>query len=124
MTVRIDKWLKVARIFKTRTKATAACTSGKVRVNSVTAKPHHSVLPDDQIEVRFGDWTRILIVKRIADKPVPKAVAREFYEDRSSPRPRLDPIDRILLKGGESRERGKGRPTKKERRSINHLKGK
>ena len=123
MSVRLDKWLKVARIFKTRSKATQACTANRVKVNGTTAKPHRSVLLEDQVEVRFGDWTRILIVKGIADKPISKAAARELFEDRSPPRPQLDPIDRIMRQSPEQREKGKGRPTKRDRRQIEDLKG-
>lgn len=123
MSVRIDKWLNAARIFKTRSKATEACAANRIKVNGLPAKPHRPVLLEDQIEVRFGDWTRILIVKGIAEKPIPKAAARELFEDRSPPRPQLDPIDRILRQAPVEREKGKGRPTKRERRQIEDLTG-
>lgn len=122
--VRLDKWLQVARVFKTRTQATRACNLGRVTVNGQEAKPHRHLLLEDRIEVRVEDWTRILVVRELRDKPVPKAAARELYLDLSPPRPRLDPIDRILLKGPETRDRGAGRPTKRERRDIDRLKGK
>jgi len=121
--VRLDKWLKVARIFKTRSQATRACTANRITVNGISAKAHRLVQLEDRIEVRFGDWTRILVVKGIAGKPLPKAASRELFEDQSPPRPRLDPIDRILRGSPERREKGKGRPTKKERRQIEDLKG-
>jgi len=122
MTVRLDKWLQVARVFKTRTQATRACSLGRVRVNGQTAKAHRDLLLEDKIEVRMGDWTRILVVKELRDKPVPKAVARELYLDLTPPRPRLDPIDRIMRSGTEHREKGSGRPTKRDRRQIDRLK--
>jgi ribosome-associated heat shock protein Hsp15 len=124
MNVRLDKWLQVARIFRTRTQATRACNLGRVRVNGQEAKPHRQLLLEDRLEVQFEDWTRILVVRQLRDKPVARALARELYLDLSPPRPHLDPIDRILRQGPETRERGLGRPTKKERREIERLKAK
>ncbi len=97
--VRLDKWLQVARVFKTRTQATRACNLGRVSIDGQASKPHRSVQPGDRLEIRFGDWTRILIVRELHDRPVSKARAREMYEDLSPPRPRLDPIDRIMREG-------------------------
>ena len=124
MSVRLDKWLQVARVFKTRTLAQRACTGGRVKSNGSTAKGHRAVSVDDKLEVRFGDWTRVLVIKKIEPRPVPKAVARELYLDLSPPRPHLDPIDRIMRQSPAHRERGKGRPTKKERRDVERLKRK
>jgi len=122
MKVRIDKWLQIVRAFKTRTQATRACNLGRVRLNGVVAKPHKEPLLEDRVEIRFGDWTRILIVKGIRQKSVPKALAAKLYLDLSPPRPTLDPIDRILKGRPEKREPGSGRPTKRERRLIGRLK--
>jgi ribosome-associated heat shock protein Hsp15 len=124
MSVRLDKWLQIARVFKTRTQATQACGLGRVRVNGFVAKPHRSAAVGDRIEVTFRDWTRILVVREIRERPVSKALARELYEDIGPPRPRLDPIDRVMRQGTEIREKGKGRPTKRERRKTDRLKGK
>jgi len=121
MTVRLDKWLKIARIFKTRSKATDACNRGRVALNGFPAKPHRSPAVDDRIEIQFGDWTRIVIVKELREKSVTKAIAATLYEDISPPRPKMDKIDRIMMQGTEHREKGKGRPTKRERREIDRL---
>lgn len=123
MNVRLDKWLQIVRAFKTRTQATRACNLGRVKVNGVTAKPHKQPTLEDRIEIRFGDWNRVLIVKGIRKKSVPKAIAAELYLDLSPPRPEQDPIDRIIKGRPELRESGKGRPTKRERRLIGKLKG-
>jgi ribosome-associated heat shock protein Hsp15 len=123
MNVRLDKWLQIVRAFKTRTQATHACNLGRVRVNGVVAKPHRQAFLEDRVEIRFGDWTRVLIVKGIRQKSVPKALTTELYLDLSPPRPRQDPIDRILKGRPELRERGSGRPTKRARRLIGKLKG-
>lgn len=118
MSVRLDKWLQIARVFKTRTQATHAVDLNRVRVNGQTAKPHRNLVPGDRIEVELGDWTRVLIVKELKDKPVPKAEAATLYEDQSPPRPDADPLKRLLRRAPVLRERGAGRPTKKERRDM------
>ena len=118
MSVRLDKWLQVARVFKTRTQATHAVDLNRVRVNGQPAKPHRNLVPGDRIEVEIGDWTRVLIVKELKDKPVPKAEAALLYEDQSPPRPEADPLKRLLRRTPVLREKGAGRPTKKERRDM------
>ncbi|HKV10752.1 MAG TPA: RNA-binding S4 domain-containing protein [Thermoanaerobaculia bacterium] len=118
MSVRLDKWLQVARVFKTRTQATHAVDLNRVRVNGQPAKPHRNLAPGDRIEVEIGDWTRVLIVKELKDKPVPKAEAAALYEDQSPPRPDTDPLQRLLRRTPVLREKGAGRPTKKERRDM------
>lgn len=117
MDVRLDKWLQVARVFKTRSQATRACNLSRVRVNGTVAKPHRSVAVGDRIEVEKGDWKRIVVVTELRDRPVPKAEAATLYEDQSPPRPR-DPLERLLRRPPVSREKGAGRPTKKERREL------
>ncbi len=114
--VRLDKWLQVARVFKTRSQATRACNLSRVRVNGQPAKPHKGLSVGDRIEVERGDWTRILVVRELRDKPVAKALAAELYEDLSPPRPQLSELERLMRRPPEQRERGRGRPTKKERR--------
>jgi len=119
--VRLDKWLQVARLFKTRSQATAACEAGRVAVNGSAAKPHRSVRLEDRIEVQIESWKRIVLVKGLKDKAIPKAQARLLYEDVSPPRPAPDPFEQLLRKSGV-RDRGSGRPTKRERRQIERLK--
>lgn len=120
MSVRLDKWLQVARVFKTRTQAGKACGLNRVRVNGHPAKAHRPLSLDDRIEVRLNNWTRVLIVRGLRNKPVPRVEARELYEDLSPPRPKLDPIDRIVGPAA-ARERGSGRPSKRDRRRIDEL---
>ena len=118
MSVRLDKWLHVARMYKTRTKATDACDLGRVQVNGQTAKPHRHLNPGDRIELTQGDWDRILIVKELKDKPVAKAEAPLLYEDQSPPKPAADPLARLLRRPPVLRDAGAGRPTKKDRREM------
>ena len=118
MAVRVDKWLQVARVFKTRSRATKACNLGRVRVNGHTAKPHRSLAPGDEIEIDIRDWTRKLVVRELRDKPLPKAEVPRLFEDLSPPRPEPDPWGRLLAQRPARRDSGLGRPTKKERRDI------
>ena len=118
MSVRLDKWLHVARAFKTRTQATHAVDLNRVRVNGQAAKPHRNLVVGDRIEVEIGEWTRVLIVKELKDKAVSKEEARTLFEDLSPPRPEADPMLRLMRRPPALREKGAGRPTKKERREI------
>ena len=118
MSARLDKWLHVACVFKTRSQATRAVDLNRVRVNGESVKPHRNLVPGDRIEVVLGDWTRVLVVKELRDKSVSKEEARTLYEDLSPPRPEADPMKRLLLRPPALRERGAGRPTKKERRDM------
>ena len=118
MSVRLDKWLQVARAFRTRTKATKACTLGRVRVNGETCKPHRHLKLGDQVEVDLGDWTRVLVVLELRDRPLPKAQAARVFEDKSPPRPVPDVWSRLMRRTPAQRERGTGRPTKRDRRDI------
>lgn len=119
--VRLDKWLQVARVFKTRSQATRACNLNRVRVNDQSAKAHKNLALDDRVEVELGDWTRILVVKELHDKPLPKAEAARVFEDLSPPRPKPDELMRLMRRSPVERPRGLGRPSKKERRELDRL---
>ncbi len=123
MGVRLDKWLQVARAFKTRSQATRACTLSRVRVNGVIAKAHKQLAIDDRIEVEKGNWLRVFVVKELRDKPLPKAEAARLFEDLSPPPPPKDSLERLLRSKPVHRERGMGRPTKRDRREIERLRG-
>lgn len=122
--VRLDKWLHVARAYKTRSQATRACALGRVRVNGAKAKAHRNVQIGDRVEVEaLKDWTRILIVQELWDKPLPKAEAAKLFLDESPPRPELDPVARLMRRPAVVREAGAGRPTKRDRRKLDRLRG-
>ena len=118
MTVRLDKWLDVACIFKTRSLAGRACSTGRVSVNGTVAKPHRGLATGDRVEIDRGDWVQVLDVLAVGDKSVAKTEARAMYRDLSPPRPELDPIQRLIRAPAARREPGRGRPTKRERRQI------
>lgn len=113
---RVDVWLWAVRQCKTRSAATAACRAGHVRVNGENVKPAQKVRVGDEVRYRVAGFDRVLLVRRILLKRVGAPVAATAYEDRSAPRPSpLDAPAPIL------RDRGAGRPTKKERRALDAL---
>ena len=116
--VRVDRWLCAARIFKSRTQATEACSGGHVRVNDTYAKPPHPVRVGDQLRVQTEARPRVLEVLALADKRLSPALARELYTDHSPP-----PPPRPDRGGLPVRERGAGRPTKRESRLLRGLRG-
>src|SRR5262249_55925606 len=121
MPVRLDKWLQVARMFKTRSLATHACELGRVRVNGAVVKAHRHLAVGDRIELTMGEWPRVLVVRERRARPPPKARAPTLYEALSPPRPEPDPFERLLKRPPVVRPRGSGRPTKKERRELARL---
>jgi ribosome-associated heat shock protein Hsp15 len=120
-TVRLDKWLQIARVFKTRSQATRACSLGRVKVNHQPAKAHKNLALDDRVEIELGEWTRVLVVKELRDKTLPKAEVPRIFEDLSPPKPQLDELERLMRRRPVAREKGAGRPSKKERREIDRL---
>ena len=121
--VRLDKWLQIARVFKTRSQATRACNLNRVEVNGQSAKAHRNLQLEDRVEIELKDWKRILVVKELHDKPLPKAEAPRLYEDLSPPKPKLDPLERLMRQAPVQRERGAGRPSKRERRKLDKIRG-
>jgi ribosome-associated heat shock protein Hsp15 len=119
--VRLDKWLHAARAFKTRTQATTACEHGRVAVNGTTAKPHRALRLGDRVEIESGDWTRVLVVQELRDRPLPKAEAARLADDQSPPRPVPDPLAKLQRQPPLRRDPGAGRPTKRDRRDLERV---
>lgn len=124
--MRLDVWLDVACLFKTRSEATRACRLGKVDVDGQTAKPHREIKPGDQIEIGrpFGRRQKVILVG-VTDRHVSKAEARLLYED-VTPKPTPEEIE--LRRMGRlvapfTRPRGAGAPDRRERKALNRLKG-
>ncbi|MCH9685302.1 MAG: RNA-binding S4 domain-containing protein [Deltaproteobacteria bacterium] len=116
--VRVDKWLWAARCFKTRSMASNACSAGHVKVDGTSAKASKTVRPGDKIEVRTPGGLRILEVAALGDRRGPASVARTLYIDHTpAPPPREETADDI------TRDRGAGRPSKRELREIRRLRG-
>ncbi|WP_354643078.1 RNA-binding S4 domain-containing protein [Kitasatospora camelliae] len=118
-TVRIDSWIWSVRLTKTRSMAGAACRAGHVRVNGERAKPAKAVRPGDEVRLRQEGRERIVVVTRVISKRVGAPVAAECYLDNSPPPlPREEVPAAVAL-----RDRGTGRPTKRDRRDLERLHG-
>jgi ribosome-associated heat shock protein Hsp15 len=122
--LRLDVWLDVACLFRTRSEAQKAVKGGKVDVNGQSAKPHREVRPGDEILISrpLGRKQRI-VVRTLTEKHIPKAQARELYEDRTpQPSPeeiaarRLERLSRSIVRVTT------GAPDKRERRQLRRLK--
>lgn len=118
--VRLDKYLWSIRAYKTRSEATTACNGGKVRLNGADVKPSKAVKVGDVIVVRKGPVTYTYKVLALLDKRQgPKLVPQ--YAENLTPQEELDklhaPVETFFLK----RDRGAGRPTKKDRRQMDEL---
>ncbi|OBK77474.1 RNA-binding S4 domain-containing protein [Mycobacterium sp. 1164985.4] len=112
---RIDRWLWSVRLVKTRPDAAEACRGGHVRVNGRPAKPATMVSPGDEVRARIGQTTRVVEVLRVIQKRVGAADASTCYLDRT-PKP---PVTETVQFA--ARDRGAGRPTKRDRRMLDRL---
>ncbi len=113
----MDRWLWAVRLTKTRSDAAAACRGGHVRVNDRPAKPATSVSAGDEVRVRVAGATKVVEVVRVIQKRVGAVDAATCYLDRTpAPPPEAAvPVAR--------RDRGAGRPTKRERRVLDRFRG-
>lgn len=122
MKVRVDKYLHAVRIFKTRSMATEECGLGKISVNGIQAKASREVQPGDEITIRFHGFNRVIRVLQVLEKRVGAALVANYLEE-ITPEEELIKKDMVKLNRNEFRPRGSGRPTKRERRDIDKLKG-
>lgn len=116
--VRVDSWLWAVRVFKTRSLATAACRAGHVKVNGDRAKAAQPVRAGDEVRIRIAGFDRVLVVRDMIAKRVAAPVAAEAYLDTSPPLPAPEEVAML-----PRRDRGAGRPTKRERRDMEKLRG-
>jgi ribosome-associated heat shock protein Hsp15 len=115
---RVDRWVWAVRLTKTRALAAAACRAGHVRVNGDRAKPATTIRAGDEVRVRGDGPERIVEVARVIERRVGPAPAATCYVDRT---PAPPPPEQVAV--AAQRERGAGRPTKRERREIDRLRG-
>jgi ribosome-associated heat shock protein Hsp15 len=115
---RVDSWIWSVRLTKTRSAAATACRGGHVKVNGTPAKPAQHVAIGDEVRIRAAGRDRIVEVTRVVSKRVGPPVAAECFIDRSPP-----PPPKELLAALPQRDRGSGRPTKRERRETDRLLG-
>jgi ribosome-associated heat shock protein Hsp15 len=124
MSIRIDQWLWAARLYKTRSLANQACRGGKVQMEGGAVKPARPVRENEIVEIKQPPIVRSYRVKGLAAKRVSAVLARELVEEITPAADleilalaRRDPLGLIFA----ARDRGSGRPTKKERRDLEKL---
>ena len=124
--MRLDVWLDVTCLFKTRSEAKKACEGGKVDVNGQAAKPHRDIGIGDELDItrRFGRRQKVA-VRGLAEQHMKKADARLLYEDLT-PKPSPEEIElrrMARMAAPFTRPRSAGAPDKRERRELRRLKG-
>ncbi|MFK7932305.1 MAG: RNA-binding S4 domain-containing protein [Saprospiraceae bacterium] len=121
--VRIDKWLWAVRIFKSRTMATDACKSSKIKINEVNVKPSYLVQRDEIVQVKKNGFDLTFKVIDLLEKRVGAPIAVKCYEDLT-PAEELNKYQNWFVgkSSPERREKGAGRPTKRDRRKIDRFK--
>lgn len=115
--VRIDKWLFAVRIFKTRTIATDECNKGRITIDGMNVKPSREVRVGDIIEIRKPPITYKFKVLQLAEKRMGAKLVPEFVEDLT-PKEQFEVIEMQRMVQWSGREKGTGRPTKKDRRDM------
>lgn len=117
VSVRLDTWLHAVRLFKTRSLAASAIRASHVRVDGEVVKPSFRLSVGSTVTIRHPGYSNEYVVKKLLVKRVGAQIAREAYTDISAPPPPQ------LFAAPPRRERGTGRPTKKERRALDRLRG-
>jgi ribosome-associated heat shock protein Hsp15 len=115
---RVDSWIWSVRLAKTRSAASVACRAGHVRVNGARVKPAHPVRAGGEVRLRGEERERVVVVQQVITKRVSASAAAACYLDNSPPPPPREEAVPVAV-----RARGAGRPTKRERRSIEKLLG-
>lgn len=119
--VRVDKWLWAVRVFKTRVQAAEACRGGKIKIDGQNAKASRDVKEGDEIDIQLGILKKTLRVKVAAKNRVSAKLVPDLAEDLT-PAEEYEKMDMLRQLNHEKRDRGAGRPTKKDRREISRLK--
>lgn len=120
--VRIDKWLWAVRIYKTRSLATEACRNGRVKIGGQPVKASRVPKIGDVVEVHLNPLNKTLRVKGLLHNRVSAKLVPEYLDDLT-PAAEYERVELIREFNAEFRPRGTGRPTKSDRRQIDHLKG-
>ena len=120
MEARLDKWLWAARIFKTRSIATDACKNGRVMMDGVKLKPSRMIKEGDTIQVKKPPVTYTFKVKQAIQNRVGAKLVPDVLENLTTPDP-MELLEMNRISGFVNRAKGTGRPTKKDRRSIDEF---
>ena len=123
--LRVDLWLDVSCVYRTRSEAKRACKGGNILVNDDRAKPHREVKPGDRITITTPSGRlRHLVIKRLSERHLPKVEARGLYQDATPPpTPEETQLHELLRRGGPVAGRRQERPNRRERRLRQRLKG-
>lgn len=116
--VRLDKWLWAARFYKTRSLAADAIKTGKVLVDNVKVKPSKEVTPGNMVTVKQGIYTKTVEIRILSNRRGPATVAATLYSETSESIANRERLKDIQQAQPAIRDRGQGRPTKRERRQI------
>ena len=116
--MRLDKWLWVARFFKTRSLAQQAIAAGRVKLGGARVKSSHPVKAADSLLIRIGDFEWQVVVKALSDQRGPAEAARKLYEETEASRLERQRRQDLRRWGAEPANALKGRPTKRDRRRI------
>lgn len=120
--VRVDKWLWAVRIFKTRSIATDACKKGRVMIDNVAVKPSRNIRVGEVVQVKKPPVTYSFKVLDLADKRMGAKLVPQFMENVTTP-DQYELLELNKISGFVDRQRGTGRPTKKERRDLEQFTG-
>jgi len=116
--IRIDKWLWAIRLYKSRTLASEACDASKVKIEGVSVKPARMLAVGETVHVRTPAGLKIYKVLKLIEKRVSAQLAVECYEDLSPEPDKIEIIKSVFNLPFVKRDKGLGRPTKRERRDI------
>ena len=119
--VRIDKYLWAVRLYKTRSLATDACRCGHVRMNGMPLKPSHEIKVGETYEISIEQLHKVVQVKKLLDHRVGAALVPDYLVDLT-PQEEYERIQMVRQYSFEKRDRGIGRPTKRDRREIEGFK--
>ncbi|AWH72989.1 RNA-binding protein [Dokdonia sp. Dokd-P16] len=118
--MRVDKYLWCVRYFKTRSIATAACKKGQVKINNTSIKPSRDIYPTDTISVRKNQVTYVLEVLDLPESRLGAKLVGMYVRDKT-PKENLEKLELLKYSKDYYRKKGVGRPTKKDRRSIDEI---
>lgn len=118
--VRVDKWLWATRIFKTRTIATEACKKGRVSIGGINVKPSRPLKVGEIVDVRKPPVTYSFRVKALAENRMGAKLVPEYLEN-VTPASQMELLEMVRISGFINRQKGLGRPTKKEGRELSRF---
>ncbi len=118
--VRVDKWLWATRVFKTRTIATEACKKGRVSISGINVKPSRPLKVGEIVDVRKPPVTYSFRVKALAENRMGAKLVPEYLEN-VTPASQMELLEMVKISGFINRQKGLGRPTKKEGRELSRF---